>query len=53
MNLEILTKSESLNIQKDILARSHPTVWKEMQRQASYYLKLNELFSQAPEALEW
>lgn len=42
-----------LNIQKDILARTHPTVWKEIQRQASFFSKLNQLFSQAPEALEW
>jgi uncharacterized protein (TIGR02646 family) len=42
-----------LSIKKDILTRMHPTVWKEMQRQSSYFPKLTKLFSQAPEALEW
>lgn len=42
-----------LSIQEDIVTRNHPTVWKEMQRQASSFSKLNQLFAQAPEALEW
>jgi len=42
-----------LSIQKDILTRNHPTVWKEIQRQHLQILKLTRLFTQAPEALEW
>lgn len=42
-----------LAIQKDILTRNHPTVWKEMQRQYVNFPKLIHLFTLAPEALEW
>lgn len=42
-----------LAIQKSILTRTHQTVWKEMQRQATHHSKLTTLFQQAPEALTW
>jgi hypothetical protein len=32
---------------------THPTVWKEMQRQRTLHLELRELFREAPEALNW
>lgn len=32
---------------------SHPTVWAEMKRQRSTITELNNLFTQAPEALNW
>jgi hypothetical protein len=31
----------------------HPTVWREMQRQAQLIPELRRLFEQAPEALTW
>ena len=32
---------------------SHPTVWREMQRQQQLMPELETLFSHAPEALTW
>ena len=52
-SLEFEKTITCLNIQKDITTRNHPTVWKEIQRQSSSFLKLTKLFTQAPEALEW
>lgn len=52
-SLEFEKTKTCLSIQKDIITRNHPTVWKEMQRQYLQITKLTELFSQAPEALEW
>ena len=36
-----------------ITVSSHPTVWREMQRQKSFISDLNDLFSDVPEALNW
>jgi len=52
-SLEFEKTKTCLSIQKDITTRNHPTVWKEMQRQVLSFSKLNQLFLQAPEALEW
>lgn len=38
---------------KDMREKGHPTVWAEMKRQRSVIKELNELFTQAPEALNW
>lgn len=40
-------------LENALLNVSHPTVWKEMQRQHSLIPKLKSLFDQAPEALTW
>ena len=37
----------------ELLAVSHQTVWREIQRQQQNYTPLRELFDQAPEALTW
>lgn len=42
-----------LLIQRQILSSKHPTVWKEMQRQYLEIPKLQALFGQVKEALEW
>lgn len=40
-------------IKQDILTRSHPTVWEELKRQRGTLPRTNQLFNQAPEALNW
>jgi uncharacterized protein (TIGR02646 family) len=43
-----------LEVMKDAIQRmGHPTVWREMQRQHTLIPELNQLFTQAPEALNW
>jgi len=51
--LEAYRDNPSLTLQKNILSQRHPTVWKEMQRQAKSILILNNLFVQIPNALDW
>ncbi len=41
------------NVKREILHYSHPTVWKELQRQRKRLNKTGSLFNRAPEALEW
>ena len=38
---------------KSLTGMQHPTVWREMRRQSPKILLLNELFNQAPEAMNW
>lgn len=45
------TKLKSLR--DGLKQESHPTVWAEMKRQHSVIKELNDLFTQAPEALNW
>jgi hypothetical protein len=48
------TPQTQLNVMIDeIKTHSHPTVWKEMIRQRDYIVELQDLFNEAPEALEW
>lgn len=54
--VEYIKKREQENTTAlvDALKRmQHPTVWLEMKRQRNFVLELEELFNQAPEALDW
>ncbi|BDS13777.1 HNH endonuclease family protein [Aureispira anguillae] len=52
-SLEALKSRLSLSIQKTLIYAPHPTVWKEMQRQATDVSLLNQLFLQIPQVLHW
>lgn len=41
------------HIQQSILDQPFPTVWEEMKLQRNIYKAFNELFQEAPEALQW
>ena len=46
--------TESMEARKAaIQSMNHRTVWQEMKRQRHFYPKLQQLFDQAPEALDW
>lgn len=47
------TREELDKLIAGIQSEHHPTVWKEMQRQHTGIPELHNLFSQAPEALNW
>ncbi len=51
--LESYINRPNIATQKEIITQAHPTVWKEMQRQAESIALLKDLFLQIPEALYW
>jgi vacuolar-type H+-ATPase subunit E/Vma4 len=46
-------QSKLKSLRNGLKQESHPTVWAEMKRQHSVIKELYDLFSQAPEALNW
>jgi hypothetical protein len=40
-------------IKNDISTYQHPTVWRELVRQRANLSKINTLFLEAPEAIDW
>jgi len=40
-------------VKKEIKTYHHPTVWEELKRQRTHLTRTNQLFQQAPEALNW
>ncbi|WMX15866.1 hypothetical protein [Aureispira sp. CCB-E] len=52
-SLEAQKSYASLNLQQQLINQAHPTVWREMQRQATTITVLDNLFQQVPETLEW
>jgi uncharacterized protein (TIGR02646 family) len=47
------TRRQLAKLKRGIQGASHPTVWAEMKRQATLIAELDELFSEAPEALDF
>lgn len=47
------SRTTLLRLRDGLRRESHPTVWLEMKRQHAAILELNDLFTEAPEALDW
>ena len=50
---EHATNQDIVDLVNDLKTTPHPCVWEEMKRQHALIPELDELFSEAPEALNW